>query len=130
MLRADIIVLEALRLFLGQPQHVSCQGVKPCAVATLPATLLIRRAHIWIAGLFFACWPGRERYILLSCALAAYLREYHNSLDPYFLQVDAQTFEHSRRDTFSLTNQAQQQVFCANIVVIQTTSLVNRQLDH
>ena len=45
------------------------------------------------------------------------------------LQVDAQRFEHARGDALALAHQAEQQVLGADVVVVQPTRFVDRQLD-
>ena len=46
------------------------------------------------------------------------------------VQADPERLEDARGDTFALADQTQQQMLGADVVVIQATCFVNRQLDH
>src|SRR3712207_1009424 len=46
------------------------------------------------------------------------------------LEVYTEAFEHTRRNAFTLSDEAKQQVLRANVVMIQTSSLVNGELDN
>ena len=61
---------------------------------------------------------------------AAGLAEHLDGLGAHLFQVDAQALQHAGGDAFALADQAQQQVLGADVVVVQATRLVHRQLDH
>src|SRR5438552_8862016 len=64
---------------------------------------------------------------LMRCSRLA---EHLNRLCAHLLKVDTQAFEHTRCDPLPFAHQAQQEMFCTDIMMIQTTSFVHRQLDH
>ncbi len=73
---------------------------------------------------------GRFRVFGVAFVRRAGLAEHLNGLGAHLLQVDAQTFQHAGGDTLALAHETKQQVFCSDIVMIQTTSFINGQLDH
>ncbi len=53
-----------------------------------------------------------------------------DGLSPDLLQVDAQALQDAGGDAFALAHQAEQQVFCANVIMIQAASFIDGELNH
>ena len=61
----------------------------------------------------------------LRCALA----QDTGGLRADLLQVYTQTLQHAGRDALALSDQTEQEMLCANIVMVETTGFVNGKLN-
>src|SRR6266700_1353143 len=62
--------------------------------------------------------------------MSAGLSEHLDRLRAHLLEVDSQAFQYTCSDAFTFTYQSQQEVLCADIVMVQATSFINCQLNH
>src|SRR5438067_548581 len=66
----------------------------------------------------------------IAAGIAAGTLEHLNHLVAHFVKGYTQAFEHPGSYALPLSDQAQQQVLGADVVVVQPPCLVNRQLDY
>src|SRR5581483_4227453 len=72
---------------------------------------------------------GRAAVPAFAVWRAAGLRQHLDGLRPDLLQIDAQAFQDARGDALAFTDQTQQQVLGADVMVSQPPRFVDGQLD-
>ena len=75
------------------------------------------------------CFTGTGWFAGGAILLAAGV-QHRDDLGANFLQRHAEAFQHAGSDAFAFTDQTQQQVFGADIVVIKATSLIYREFNN
>ena len=58
------------------------------------------------------------------------LAQHLDGLGAHFFEIDAQAFQDPGGNAFALAHQPQEQMFGANVVMVQTARFIDRQFDH
>ena len=66
---------------------------------------------------------------MLLLLVAAVLADYLEHLLSNLLQVHTQALEYARSDTFALADEAEEQVLSPDVMVVESTCFIDRQLD-